>query len=141
MEPTGQFGELVPRTECEDRLQPGAMATPSFGEPSRPQAYGYGVATSPIDYVTSEKIPAYGPAWTYDTQYPMTVAEQRGETQISYQANPSGTSPEISGAGPSIESAPESYDTYEPLSMSAKKKWMGAAAAAALLLAFFMRRR
>lgn len=104
-------------------------------------SYGYGVADSPIDYVVSQKIQPYGPAWTYNTQYPMTVAEQRGETQVSYQANPNGTTPEMSGEGPSIESSPEDMDMYEPLSPSAKKKWMGAAAAAALLVAFFMRRR
>ena len=104
-------------------------------------SYGYGVADSPIDYVTTVKIQPYGPAWDYNNQYPMTVAEQRGENLVSYQANPSGTSPEMSGEGPNVESTPEDMDMYEPLSLSAKKKWLGAAAAAALLVSFFMRRR
>lgn len=104
-------------------------------------SYGYGVADSPIDYVTSQKIQPYGPAWDYNTQYPMTVSEQRGENQIAYQANPNGTSPEMSLAGPSIESSPEDMDMYQPLSLSAKKKWLGGLAAAALLVSFFMRRR
>jgi hypothetical protein len=104
-------------------------------------SYGYGVADSPIDYVTSQKIEPYGPAWDYNNQYPMTVSEQRGENQINYQANPSGSSPEMSLAGPSIESSPEEMDMYHPLTPLQKKKWMGGLAAAALLVAFFMRRR
>jgi hypothetical protein len=71
----------------------------------------------------------------------MTVAEQRGETQVNYQANPTASSPEMSLAGPSVESGPEDMGMVAPLSLSAKKKWLGAAAVAALLVSFFMRRR
>jgi len=118
---------------------------PGPGQEPRPEEYtrryGYAIADSPIDYVTSVKIQPYGPAWTYDTQYPMTVAEQRGETQVNYQANPTASSPEMSLAGPSVESGPEDMGMVAPLSLSAKKKWLGAAAVAALLVSFFMRRR
>ena len=143
---TGPFGLPQPRVVCEDVPQYGTRPGYSYGQgavatpqPPPSKYYGYKVADSPIDYVTTEKIQPYAPAWTYDTQYPPTVAEQRGEEMITYQANPNGSSPEMSGAGPNLESSPEDMDMVQPPSPMSKKKLMGAAAAAALLVAFFMR--
>lgn len=77
-------------------------------------SYGYKTADSPLDVTTSEPIQKYGPSWNYDTQYPMTVAEQRGETLVTYQTNPSASAPEQSGAGANATTLPYSDKPQQP---------------------------
>lgn len=100
--------------------------------------YGYGMADSPLDRVSSEPIQKYGPAWDYNTQFPLTVAEQRGETLSTYQANPSASSPQISGAGPAFVEQPYS-DKIQATDLTTNTQY-GIAAVAALAVAYFLSR-
>ena len=95
------------------------------------------MADSSLDKVSSVPIQKYGPAWDYNTQFPLTVAEQRGETLSTYQANPSASSPQISGAGPASFELPYSDKIVLPWGI---KTQYGLAAAGALVVAYFLSR-